>query len=146
MTFDSRENSKWVSVRATITGAVHIMIESLKRALTGLTQARVKLNHSTTVWIMTELSALAMAVKPIFAAVILPAELAQLVQQWAAEWEACRLQGGGRGEWVKPLPQRGAFFRFQVYERVGITISPDEVYEKIGKSVISVNKKANRCI
>ena len=145
MTFDSRENSKWVSVRATITGAVHIMIESLKRALTGLTQARVKLNHSTTVWIMTELSALAMAVKPIFAAVILPAELAQLVQQWAAEWEACRLQRGA-GEWVKPLPQRGAFFRFQVYERVGITISSDEVYEKIGKSVISVNKKANRCI
>ena len=46
---------------------------------------------------MTELSALAMAVKPIFAAVILPAELAQLVQQWAAEWEACRLQGGGGG-------------------------------------------------
>ena len=144
MTFDSRENSKWFSVKATKTGAVHIMIESLKRALTGLTQARVKLNHSTTVWIMTELSALAMAVKPIFAAVILPAELAQLVQQWAAEWEACRPQGGG--EWVKPLPQRGAFFRFQVYERVGITISPDEVYEKIGKSVISVNKKANRCI
>ena len=142
MTFDSRENSKWVSVKATITGAVHIMTESLKRALTGLTQARVKLNHSTTVWIVTELSALATAVKPIFAAVILPAELAQLVQQWAAEWEA---QGGG-GEWVKPLPQRGAFFRFQVYERAGITISPAEVYEKIGKSVISVNKKANRCI
>ena len=140
MTFDSRENSKWVSVKATITGAVHIMTESLKRALTGLTQARVKLNHSTTVWIVTELSALATAVKPIFAAVILPAELAQLVQQWAAEWEA---QGGG--EWVKPLPQRGAFFRFQVYERAGITISPAEVYEKIGKSVISVNKKANRC-
>ena len=92
MTFDSRENSKWFSVKATITGAVHIMIESLKRALTGLTQARVKLNHSTTVWIVTELSALATAVKPIFAAVILPAELAQLVQQWAADWEA---QGGG---------------------------------------------------
>ena len=36
MTFDSRENSKWFSVKATITGAVHIMIESLKRALTGL--------------------------------------------------------------------------------------------------------------
>ena len=146
MTFDSRENSKWFSVKATITGAVHIMIESLKRALTGLTQTKVKLNHSTTVWIMTELSALAMAVKPIFAAVILPAELAQLVQQWAAEWEACRLQGGGGGKWLKPLPQRGAFFRFQVYERVGITIAPAEVYEKIGKSVISVNKKANRCI
>ena len=56
---------------------------------------------------------------------------------------ACRLQVGG-GEWVKPLPQRGVFFRFQVYERVGI--SPAEVYEKIGKSVILVNRKPNRCI
>ena len=110
MTFDSRENSKWVSVRATITGAVHIMIESLKRALTGLTQARVKLNHSTTVWIITELSALAMAVKPIFAAVILPAELAQLVQQWAAEWEACRLQGGGERVGKISAP-RGCIFQ-----------------------------------
>ena len=108
MTFDSRENSKWVSVKATITGAVRIMIESLKRALTGLTQARVKLNHSTTVWIMTELSVLAMAVKPIFAAVILPAELAQLVQQWAAEWEACRLQGGGVGKTSAP---KGCIFQ-----------------------------------
>ena len=34
MTFDSRENSEWVSVKVTITRAVHIMIESLKRALT----------------------------------------------------------------------------------------------------------------
>ena len=110
MTFDGRENSKWVSVKATKTGAVHIMIESLKRALTGLTQATVKLNHSTTVWIMTELSAVAMAVKPIFAAVILPAELAQLVQQWPAEWEACRLQGGG-GEGVgKTSAPRGVPF------------------------------------
>ena len=94
---------------------------------------------------MTELSALAMAVKPIFAAVILPAELAQLVQQWLQSGRLVGSKGGG-GEWVKPLPQRGAFFRFQVYERVGITIAPAEVYEKIGKSVISVNKKANRCI
>ena len=45
---------------------------------------------------------LAMAVKPIFAAVILPAELAQLVQQWPTEWEACRLQGEGGGE-VLPI-------------------------------------------
>ena len=112
MTFDSRENSKWFSVKATKTGAVHIMIESLKRALTGLTQARVKLNHSTTVWIMTELSALAMAVKPIFAAVILPAVLDQLVQQWAAEWEACRLQGGGgRERGGKTSAPKGCIFQ-----------------------------------
>ena len=108
MTFDSRENSKWVSVKATITGAVHIMTESLKRALTGLTQARVKLNHSTTVWIVTELSALATAVKPIFAAVILPAELAHLVQQWAAEWEA---QGGGGGGVGKTSAPKGCIFQ-----------------------------------
>ena len=100
---------------------------------------------------MTELSVLAMAVKPIFAAVILPAELAQLVQQWPTEWEACRLQGEGggggtpyKGLYWKAPPQRDAFFRLQVYDRVGI--SPAEVYEKVGKSVISVNKKANRCI
>ena len=59
---------------------------------------------------MTELSALAMAVKPIFAAVILPAELAQLVQQWAAEWEACRLQGGGGGVGKTSAP-KGCIFQ-----------------------------------
>ena len=100
MTFDSRENSKWVSVRATITGAVHIMIKSLKRALTGLTQARVKLNHSTTVWIVTELSALATTVKPIFAAVILPAV-------------GCRVGGprGGGGGVGKTSAPKGCIFQ-----------------------------------
>ena len=31
-------------------------------------------------------------------------------------------------------PERGTFFRFQVYERVGI--SQVEVYKRVGKSVI----------
>ena len=38
------------------------------------------------------------------------------------------------------LPKSGTFFRIQVYERVGI--SPVEVYEIVGKSVISICKKA----
>ena len=40
------------------------------------------------------------------------------------------------------LPKRGAFFRIQVYERVGI--SPGEVYEMVGESVISVCEKAKK--
>ena len=40
------------------------------------------------------------------------------------------------------LPKRGAFFRIQVYERVGI--SPVEVHEMVGKSVISICKKAEK--
>ena len=31
-------------------------------------------------------------------------------------------------------PERGTFFRLQVYERVGISLL--EVYERVGKSVI----------
>ena len=38
------------------------------------------------------------------------------------------------------LRQRGIFFRLQVYERV--VISQVEVYERVGKSVFSVNKIA----
>ena len=38
------------------------------------------------------------------------------------------------------LPKSGTFFRIQVYERVGM--SPVEVYEIVGKSVISICKKA----
>ena len=37
-------------------------------------------------------------------------------------------------------PERGTFFRRQVYERVGISVV--EVHERVGKSVISVCKKA----
>ena len=36
-------------------------------------------------------------------------------------------------------PERGTFFRFQVYERVGISLV--EGYERVGKFVISVSKK-----
>ena len=35
----------------------------------------------------------------------------------------------------KAPPERGAFFRLQVYKRVGI--SHDEVYKRVGKSVVS---------
>ena len=47
----------------------------------------------------------------------------------------------------KAPPERGTFFRFQVYEGVGI--SKVEVRETVGKSVISVvkrPKRANRCV
>ena len=40
------------------------------------------------------------------------------------------------------LPKRGIFFRIQIYERVGI--SPDEVYEMVGKSVMWVCEKAKK--
>jgi len=40
------------------------------------------------------------------------------------------------------LPERGTFFRLQVYERVGI--SPVEIYERVGKSVIWVCERAQR--
>ena len=37
-------------------------------------------------------------------------------------------------------PERGTFFRLQVYKRVGI--SRAEVHERVGKSVIKVSKRA----
>ena len=40
------------------------------------------------------------------------------------------------------LSKMGAFFRIQVYERVGI--SPVEVCERVGKSVIWVCERVNR--
>ena len=39
-------------------------------------------------------------------------------------------------------PERGTFFRRQVYERVGISVV--EVHERVGKSVISVVKKPSK--
>ena len=42
----------------------------------------------------------------------------------------------------RPPPERGTFFGLQVYEGVGISLV--EVYEKEGKSVISVCKKAQK--
>ena len=48
-----------------------------------------------------------------------------------------RKEGGGgnpfNGLYGEAPPERGTFFRFQVYKRVGIS----QVYEKVGKSVIS---------
>jgi len=42
------------------------------------------------------------------------------------------------GQYKKAPPERGNFFRHQVYERAGILLV--EVYERIGRSVISVCK------
>ena len=39
-------------------------------------------------------------------------------------------------------PKRGTFFRLQVYERVEILVV--EVYERVGKSVIWICKKAQK--
>ena len=53
-------------------------------------------------------------------------------------------QGGGGGTPYNGLygeapPERGTFFRLQVYKRVGI--SQVKVYERVGKSVILAIKK-----
>ena len=53
--------------------------------------------------------------------------------------EACWGNPGGGGTPYNDLygeapPERGTFFRLQVYERVGI--SQVEVYKRVGKSVI----------
>ena len=40
------------------------------------------------------------------------------------------------------LRERGTFFRLQVYKRVEISLA--EVYERVGKCVISVSKKAQK--
>ena len=53
--------------------------------------------------------------------------------------------GGGAvifctGLYGEAPPERGTFFRLQVYERVGISLVG--VYERKGKSAISVGKKA----
>ena len=39
-------------------------------------------------------------------------------------------------------PERGIFFRLQVYERVGILVI--EVYKRVGKSVIWVCERAQK--
>ena len=55
--------------------------------------------------------------------------------------------GGGRGTpydglyWEAP-PERGIFFRLQVYERVGISLV--EVYKMVGRSVIWVCEGAHK--
>ena len=60
----------------------------------------------------------------------------------------CKRPGGGGGGGTPYIglygeapPERGTFFRLQVYKRVGI--SQVEVYKRVGKSVVSqreVNK------
>ena len=49
--------------------------------------------------------------------------------------------GGGGGDlYGKAPPERGTFFKLQVYERVGILLV--EVYERVGESVIWVCERA----
>ena len=43
--------------------------------------------------------------------------------------------GGGNGLYGEAPPERGTFFRLQVYKRVGI--SQVKVYKRVGKSVVS---------
>ena len=53
--------------------------------------------------------------------------------------------GGGtpyKALYGKAPPERGTFFRFQVYERVRIFLF--EVYERLGKSVIWVYERAQK--
>ena len=67
--------------------------------------------------------------------------------------EAMLGEGGsypGGGGWGTPYnglyrgapPERGTFFRFQVYERVGISLV--EEYKRVGKSVIRICKRAQK--
>ena len=44
------------------------------------------------------------------------------------------------GLYGEAAPERGIFFRLQVYERVGILVT--EVYKRVGKSVIWVCERA----
>ena len=46
------------------------------------------------------------------------------------------------GLYGKAPPERGTFFRLQVYERVGISLV--EVYKRVGKSVIWVCERAQK--
>ena len=54
--------------------------------------------------------------------------------------------GGGNtqynGLYGEAPPERGTFFRLQVYDREGILLV--EVYESVGSSVISIRKKAQK--
>ena len=54
--------------------------------------------------------------------------------------------GGGAspddGLYGKAPPERGTFFKLQVYERVGILLV--EVYERVGESIIWVCERASR--
>ena len=60
--------------------------------------------------------------------------------------EACgiSLRGGtlSDGLYGEAPPERGTFFRLQVYERVGISLV--EVYQRVGKSVIWICKRGQK--
>ena len=57
-------------------------------------------------------------------------------------------RGGGYSlQWLIRGSKRGTFLRLLVFERVGISLA--EVYERVGKSVILVDKRlkrANTCV
>ena len=59
---------------------------------------------------------------------------------------SCPRGGGGDtphdGLYREAPPERGIFFRLQVYERVGISLV--EVYKRVGKSVIWVCERAQK--
>ena len=65
------------------------------------------------------------------------------IELFVSSWCAKKTRfpwGGGRGcfpyngRYGEAPPERGTFFRFQVYESEGISLV--EVYERVGKSVI----------
>ena len=78
--------------------------------------------------------------------------LPHLSQQFSRSLHAYSWSPGERGThynglYRKAPPERGTFFRLQVYERVGVSLA--ELYERVGKFVIfSLKKpiKANKCI
>jgi len=60
----------------------------------------------------------------------------------ARQWQGWGVGTPYYGLYREALPERGTFFRLQVYERVGILL--DEVYKRVGKSVIWVCKGAQK--
>ena len=67
------------------------------------------------------------------------------ISQKTSDQKSVGRRGGGAvifctGLYGEAAPERGTFFRLQVYERVGISLV--DVYERKGKSAISVGKKA----
>ena len=61
-----------------------------------------------------------------------------------SSWNHCNTPGGipYNGLYGEASPERGTFFRLQVYERVGILLF--EVCERVGKSVIWLCERAQR--
>ena len=57
-------------------------------------------------------------------------------------WQGWGVGTPYHGLYGEALPERGTFFRLQVYERLEISL--DEVYKRVGKSVIWVCKRAQK--